>query len=304
MPALQLGRRYERLLFLSGPLSLLAMLILFVAFTSTTQKERTLANCFEVAVSTINKNEVKLNESWNQYQKVKKSKFHTNNYSYDLSMIWISPGIESGCHKEMEVYFNQGDDTAPEILVEQFKKRADQLKNTPFEFKGFEISQVATTNILGTNIKIKLSTLTFLLQISLAPIIMIWLGSLYNTRYRETLLVGKASNISDVFPHLINIYPSGDLPSIRRRNMLVYWLPPKTLACVIYTAVRISLVSIIIGPVIGSYLYSLFLLPTEGLEWLFIVFGIIVSIFSLTVLTAEILPWHSLKFFPGSSNAH
>lgn len=71
MPALQLGRRYERLLFLSGPLSLLAMLVLFVAFTSTTQKERTLANCYGVAVSAINKNEVKLNESWNQYQKEK-----------------------------------------------------------------------------------------------------------------------------------------------------------------------------------------------------------------------------------------
>ena len=38
MPALQLGRRYERLLFLSGLLSLLAMLILSVAITSVTQK--------------------------------------------------------------------------------------------------------------------------------------------------------------------------------------------------------------------------------------------------------------------------
>ena len=86
--------------------------------------------------------------------------------------------------------------------------------------------------------------------------------------------------------------------------MLVYWLPPRTLACVIYTAVRLSLVLIIIGPVIGSYLYSLFLLPTEGLEWLFILCGVIVSIFSLTVLLAETLPWHSSKFFPGPTNMH
>lgn len=104
--------------------------------------------------------------------------------------------------------------------------RANDLKNTPLQFRGIEIPQKADVGILGTNIKVSFDSLTAALQISLAPVLIIWLGSLYNTRYRESLLIGKSNDISLMFPHLINIYPAIDLPTLRKRSYIAFWLPP------------------------------------------------------------------------------
>lgn len=77
----QLGRRYERLLFLSGPLTVVAVIVLLVAFSSTTQNERVLAKCLEVAIQTLKDNRQDLDTHWNAYlQDKKKSKYFVNNY--------------------------------------------------------------------------------------------------------------------------------------------------------------------------------------------------------------------------------
>ena len=84
----QLGRRYERLLCLSGPLTIVSALILLIAFASTTQKERMLANCFDVAINTLDKNKEQLNSEWNTYtERKKKFKFFGNNYQFALTRV-------------------------------------------------------------------------------------------------------------------------------------------------------------------------------------------------------------------------
>ena len=125
----QLGRRYERLLFLSGPLTVVAVLVLLVAFSSTTQSERVLARCLEVAVKTLHENREQLDRQWNAYvQERKKSKYFVSNYKYELTKAWISPGISSGCHKEVEPLLEQGADTPPGKLIEEFGSRVSQQR--------------------------------------------------------------------------------------------------------------------------------------------------------------------------------
>ena len=79
----QLGRRYERLLFLSGPLTIGAVLILLVAFSSTTQNERVLAKCLQVAIKTLHENKEQLENHWSAYvEEKRKSKYFVNHYKY------------------------------------------------------------------------------------------------------------------------------------------------------------------------------------------------------------------------------
>lgn len=265
----QLGRRYERLLFLSGPLTLVAVMVLFVAFSSTTQNERVLAKCLEVAIKTLQDNREQLDTHWNTYvQEKKRSKYYVNQYQHELTMAWISPGISSGCHAEVKPLLEQGADTSPEKLIQDFGTRISQLRSTPLQFRGIEIPEKAEVSMLGTNIKIRLESLTALLQLSLAPVLIIWLGSLYNTRYRESLLVGKANDTAAVFPHLINVYPAVDIPTLRKRSRVAYWIPPTQIVRAIYSLTRVGLIAFVISPAIGCYLASLFLLPIEGITWL------------------------------------
>lgn len=153
--------------------------------------------------------------------------------------------------------------------------------------------------MLGTKIKISLESLTALLQVSLAPVLMIWLGSLYNTRYRESLLIGKANDIAAIFPHLINVYPAGDIPALRKRSRLAYWIPPTLVIRGMYSLTRVGLIAFVVAPTIGCYLASLFLLPIEGITWLSILSGSLVGLFGLSVVAVELLPWHVGKIFPG-----
>lgn len=300
MTSEQLGRRYERLLFLSGPLTLVAVMVLLVAFSSTTQNERVLARCLEVAIKTLQDNREKLDTHWSTYvQERKKSKYSNNNYQYELTMAWISPGISSGCHAEVEPLLEQGADIPPEKLIEGFGARISQLRATPLQFRGIEIPERAEVSMLGTNIKIRLESLTALLQLSLAPVFIIWLGSLYNTRYRESLLVGKANDTTDVFPHLINVYPAIDIPTLRKRSRVAYWIPPALIVLAMYSATRVGLIAFVISPAIGCYLASLFLLPIDGITWLSILSGALVVVFALSVVLVELLPWHAAKIFPG-----
>lgn len=296
----QLGRRYERLLFLSGPLTLVAAMVLLVAFSSTTQNERVLAKCLEVAVKTLQDDKGKLDTHWNAYvEERKKSKYFVNNYRYELTMAWISPGISSGCYEEVKPLLEQGADTPPGKLIEEFGTRISQLRATPLQFRGIEIPEKAEVPVLGTNIKIRLESLTALLQLSLAPVLIIWLGSLYNTRYRESLLVGKANDTAAVFPHLINVYPAVDIPTLRKRSRLAYWIPPTQIVRAMYSLTRVGLIAFVISPAIACYLASLVLLPIEGIAWLSFLSGALVLLFALSVVIVELLPWHAAKIFPG-----
>ncbi len=251
----QLGRRYERLLFLSGPLTLVAVVVLLVAYSSTTQNERVLAKCLEVAIKTLRDNRENLDTHWNAYvQEKKKSKYILNDYQYELTRAWISPGISSGCLAEVKPLLEQGADTPPEVLIEAFGARINQLRATPLQFRGIEIPERAEVSMLGTNIKIRLESLTALLQVGLAPVLIIWLGSLYNTRYRESLLVGKANDTTAVFPHLINVYPAVNIPTLRKRSRIAYWIPPTQIVRAMYSLTRGGLVAFVISPAIGCYL--------------------------------------------------
>ena len=181
-------------------------------------------------------------------------------------------------------------------IIANWKTRATDLARSPLTLYGIEVPDRADLNLFGISIKISLMTLSRVLQVVLAPLLILWLGSLYNTRYRETFFIHDAKVISEIFPHLINVYPSMTMPTLRKRNIVAPAFPH--IIAFVSALVRICLLSVIVLPPVAAYLAGLFLLGNEEFQSLFFVMGLIVSSFTLVLIFAEILPWHFYKRFP------
>lgn len=297
MSSTSLGRRYERLLFMAAPLSFVSVLLLFVAVASTTQKERVTARCYDSAAAAFEAKKADLSNEWNAVKPPTKSPFWGSSYKLALQKISINAYIGTPCYEIVTAQIDQRYRGSPEEMIAGLRQDGESFAKGPLAFGGVELPDRASVNLFGTTAKIELMTFTRLLQVVLGPLIILWLGSLYNTRYRESLLVGKAKLVSDVFPHLINVYPAVRYPQPRKRSWLQYHLP--SVFALMYAGARVALLLLFVAPPVAAYLASLFLLDSEEYRYLFIAMGLVVAMFTLTTTVAEFFPWHYRKVFPG-----
>lgn len=289
-----LGKRYERLLFFTAPISLAVIMVCLVALASTQQKERVEARCYLDAVDVFSKKEGDLESEWNKANK--KDVFWYLNYKLKVSKIWIYENEVHDCYGFIDQKIEEFHKLPPVEMLSELNSRANKLKQIPISMYGVSLPKDATIDLFVTKITVDFLTLTGVLQIVLLPVILLWLGSLYSTRYREGLTVAQASSLVQVFPHVINMYPAFDLPSVRKRNILAPFAKP--IACLIYALIRVGLLLIFIFPPVFSYLYSLYISASEKFSVFYFVAGVVVFIFFLTTIFAEFLPFHYKKIFP------
>jgi len=304
MDASKLGLRYERLLILAGPLTLAAFVVLFVAVASDTQNDRIQARCYQATADTLNANSKTLSELWDKEKPVTKSEYWGIDYRSRIAqtlidgLIRAGPGID--CYDAMKAEIDKRSRASPSEIVEKLRHDAKALLSTPLQLYGIELPEQATINLLGTNIKVGLLPFTQVLQLVLAPLLILWLGSLYNTRFRESILIGSAANLADIFPHLINIYPSGQIPPMRKPNWLRQNVP--NIVAFLYFATRVSLLTIFVAPPVVVYIFSLYYLHSDQYIVVSFILGTAVAIFGFAALLVEGLPWHYKKIFPGAAN--
>lgn len=294
-----LGLRYERLLFLAAPLSLLALLVLLVTLASGNQQEYFEARCSSIAVEVLKSNEGKLNNFWHKPGNDSSSRKSIEvEYVHQLKLAMIE-GLQSDwkCHNliDRELDFNHA--VNPRELLEKWRTRAKQAASTPIQYAGLEIPERALISLFGTTIKIELLVLNQALQIALAPMVLLWLGSLYNTRFRETHLNGVATSITDIFPHMVNVYPVGRFAEIRKKSWMRYHMPKIIFG--VSALVRMTLISIFVAPPVIFYIASLvYMRPTEFAPIIY-GFGFLLVLYLLLNLVVELAPWHLQKTFPG-----
>ncbi len=151
--------------------------------------------------------------------------------------------------------------------------------------------------------KFELLTLVRVMQVVLGPVLLLWLGCLYNTRHRETLYIARMSDVRQLYPHLINVYPLGwrdagssKLP--RKKSWLNYGLDRYGVPGS-YVIVRLMLLSCFVGPPVAFYSFSLFRLALGPTPYAgsFIATGALVLVFALGCAMCELLPWHLNKRF-------
>lgn len=289
-----LGKRYERLLFFTAPISIAAMIVCLVAIASSTQEERVEARCYTEAVSVFAKNSEDLAMQWKKY--VDKEDVKYLNYKLELQKIWIYGSNLDSCYQPIDKDIDKVYKLPPSDMLANWKSRADKLLQTPLSVYGVLLPKDATIDFYAAKITISLDTLTRSLQVILLPILLLWLGSLYSTRYRESLTTNRATSLSEVFPHIINMYPAFDQPSPKKRNVFAPYA--KSVVCFLYAVVRIGLLSIFILPPVSAYLYSLYLVSTEQSAIVYGIAGFVVFSFCFTTIVAELLPMHYTKVFP------
>lgn len=291
------GRRYERLLFFAAPLALASILTLFVVFASNTQVERGTARCYEAAASIIDMKKDQANEAWNAYIKKKQSSLAKIDYEYSLSKLLIDTRIGSSCWDIVLGEVERRSSKGIEAFVNGLRTDSKRLLATPVRYPGIELPEKATIGLLGTKVSIELQLFISMLQIVLAPLLLLWLGSLYNTRYRETLLIGRAKLVTEVFPHLINVYPAVRYPEPRRRSYIKPYLAH--LFAAMYAIMRICLLAVFVGPIVAAYIASVVLVDAGPYALLLYMLAAGVAVFSLALLLCELFPWHIGKTFPG-----
>ena len=284
-----LGRRYERLLFFSAPLGLASILTLYVASATEVQKARSAAQCKTSAASLLESNLPALEAALRQPDEKRPFKAGSASVPELLYTFYDTP-----CRISLHELMTKSREN-PTRFIAKLRDEARELMNTPFRYPGIEIPSNAKVDVFGTQVKVEVALFVSGLQIVLAPLLLLWLGSLYNTRYRETLLIAKARAVSEVFPHLVNVYPSIRYAEPRRRSFVQPYLAGAFAA--LYAAFRISLLLLFVGPTVAAYVAGIALAQFAGYAIVLYALGALVGIFSVALLVCELFPWHYRKTF-------
>ncbi len=305
MSATATGRRYERLLFFAGPLAFVCVLVLFVALAFDRQQDRVEARCLGLMANHLEANIADLSAVYSGKSVTIREK-SINDYWLALSLFAIDvPNIS--CYKYWR-RFVPGDYTEkrklldPHSLLDRVKRSAADVENKPLSMYGIEVPDKATISILGTPVQMGLKTFLGVMQVALCPVLLLWLGSLYNTRHRESLYISQMADVRNLYPHLVNAYPvlfnsHGQRLGPRRRGLAgwIHYGVDKYFVPGISAIIRLGLLVMFIGPPTVAYIASLyFASPDPSLLW---VLGVVVVFFALMNMLAELLPWHINKRF-------
>lgn len=294
----KLGLRYERLLILSAPISAACILVAFISTSSDVGRHKRDAACHTQAAKLIDDNLDDLQAKWNKREKIGKYEFAIP-YAHKISTDRIY-GMETYCYSKVEDVPAQFS-PSPADLSKSLKEKAESLirdgESKPIVFHGVQIPNKTTISLAGIPVNTDVTTIVAALQIILLPILMLWLGSLYSTRYRETILIESAKKISELHPHIINIYIDGKITDPRRRSWTQYYL--NIFSKHIPLAIRITILSIFILPPTGFYCLSLFYTGLIEINWPAIFAGFVAATFTLMNIVNEAQPWHAGKTFPG-----
>lgn len=283
------GVRYERLLFLAAPITLATCAVFISALGYNTQEDRVTAKCYEFSANVLKDEKKALDDEWLNVivDRKKNPKYTTEDIRYSTKVankLIFAGNLDCWTIlKNKEVNFRQ----EPERVIQELTSTAQTLRKKPVQMYGIEIPDVVILGIAGTKIQIAMATFIQSLQIALAPVMLLWLGSLYHTRIRELLTYKTETSILKVHPHVINIFPVGHYPDLRKKS---FW---KSKAPVLWAAfsflLRASLLAIFIAPSVALYLGSLFFQPIFN-QWSFnILAGIWIAIYTFGILIVETL---------------
>jgi hypothetical protein len=301
MASKDIGLRFERLLFASAPLTLVAFFVLGIALATTSDDENSKAICFSAYAKEITARPAVLQRTWREALPVTRDSYWGAEYRYLLMMALIQTR-PSSCYAVLSTELEKRYREPPEKISEKLEIEARESVKRPTILKVIELPDTASFELLGNKVKVELTVLARAAQFVLAPILILWLGSIYSTRYRETVLIANAKSIDQIFPHIVNQYPVGKIAEPLKRSFFAPYA--RTFAAGVYAVTRIGLLLLFVAPPVAAYLYSLYLLRIEEWEIFFGVFGIVVCIFTFMALLIELYPWHAKKIFPFPANWH
>jgi hypothetical protein len=289
------GLRYERLLILSGPLSLMAIVVFFIALASATPENPELFSCYSTANSVFETNRSKIESEWAKQPATKLKLEHEhweNYYNYSNVVLLIASG--SNCYGRI-AQISQKPPLSPDELIKSIRAELKRISERPLKLYDIQVPEKATFNVLGTTIGLPIVFFTQLLQVTLAPLLLLWLASLYNTRFRELACIVRARNHTEVFPHILNFYATGPIPTLNRKSyskfILIYFILS------IYLLTRIGLLCLLTCIPVFAFIASVHYLHPSQYEIFSYFVCVVVVIFFTANLLLEAMPLYAFKIF-------
>lgn len=276
-----LGRRYERLLLLTAPISLFCFLLLFVSLATINQDELVALNCYKLSMNELDSN----NEKYEL--------LITDNFRFSIDFALKVGDLKSNCYRPVRNYIDALNNYSLADLKEEMLKEIEKLSNSSIKYGGIELKEKTYIYVFGNAIEIETMALINLSQFLMAPILILWLGSLYITRFRETKFIGSFEDINHIFPHIINVYPATSNVKSRVRLKIKPYFP--SVLALAYAVWRVLLLTIFVAPAVISYLFSIIVMDFIYLKSIIYCFGFIVWAFSATIVLVEFFPWHFYK---------
>lgn len=303
----ELGKRIERLLMLAGPLAFFCSLFLLISYSNSTQTENQIAQRLRFAADVVFEN---ISELENKYKLTKlgsKNLQDINKSIYILKLKGIALQIDGSTRSlnHLGGYVAYSDTISPRIktmgeqpprqFVISLVEEAENLRRSQAKNLGIDLPGKSKISVFGTEIGVETQTYLTLMQVSLAPVLILWLGSIYVTRYRETLLIKDAKRISDLFPHIINIYPVGKIKELRRRNWIKYY--GRYFIFLLYFSFRALFLLIFIGVPVIAYVAGSYLQFNVDNNIYPMLLGTFVALIACVLVLTELLPFHFAKIF-------
>lgn len=285
------GLRLERLMFWSAPITLACLFVMFASMAYNNQTELLKARCHAKAESIIRTDIKKYQSLWEEEKQDKSypwTKYHESVLSAFIS--------SSGCWDILDESIKDEDyKLNPEALSNKLNEQSKTAKGKTVNYYGVEIPDKATINFFGTKVGIEFIVFIQSLQVALVPILAIWLGSIFQTRHREIMILLRTEDIAHTFPHILNVYPAGYLPSLRKRDFFAqhaekFW-------GALYLFIRLLFLLIIIGPPIAFFLVGLYNTSTSTNFFIQFIIGFFLVITGLCIVIIEMTLYS--KIFPG-----
>ncbi len=296
-----LGRRYERLLMISAPLAIAALLVLLVSYAGTNAKDRVRGACLSKYATLLGANLEKLESAWDP------KRVEPGHWSYGLEQFLVHEEIRKVVREipvsiaEIECLSVENEITNPDVrekpavMVARLKAEAEKLLKTPLAIGKVTLPDKASVSFIGMKFELEVTDLAGILQLVLGPVILLWLGSLLATRTAETQKIAVTDQFEKVFPHYVNGYPTGNMPIIKRKSR---YLPrPESWVFFTHAFARVVGFVLITAVPVGGYLASV-AIDFPRSSWPFYVVPIFVAINYFMNWAIEFMPWHYTKFFP------
>lgn len=381
MSSWSLGRRYERLLYFAGPLTLACVLVLFVSVAASTRTELSQARCFDAIADALIAVPQDTKQIWGRIAADEEKKKSGSeplpqmlgggsgtsrrdairraqdagkaaasvsaeiradiaikaaedaaiaavaaadaaanaaaaarkpitrsdepatlrsaiDIKSELGRVMVRATLPPGCFEQSLRIIYDNPLATPDEMIRSLRTRASDLKAPrPIKNFGVELPDYATLSVLGTPLRMELIVFTQWLQLALAPVLVLWLGSLYHTRRRECYFIKRMRDVRQLFPHLLNVYPQGDVPPLRKRNPAAYWIR-KSVPFVLFPLVRLLILAFFVGGPTVAYLTSLILMAPADRPDLALVIVVMLIALLFAIAITEFMPGHIGKVFP------
>lgn len=293
-----IGRRYERLLLASAPLTLASAIVMFVALATTQTEQGTYGACLSEALDAMELAKPKLDQFVEKSGEkfVVKSK---DEIEHGVSVSMLKYKTSHSCWNLLDADFDKFKKHPLQYSILDVRKIVQQLHAQPVQYLGIELPDKASISIFGTTITVALRTFATLLQFLLVPVLVLWIGSLLNTRNVEILNIAHAAKIEDVFPHVVNAYAASFEWSTVRRIKTKPWLARvgRELSFLFVASIRAGFVAVFVVPPTAALLVSLWVSSRPGLWFVYYMTGAIIGMFTVIVLLIEFFGPHYRKQF-------